>query len=66
MTATLTFYGGNTIQGLWIPIYEDTLAERDETVLLTLSNPTAVPSLDHPREDSPRSRGQEQNAVRGE
>jgi uncharacterized delta-60 repeat protein len=48
MTATLTFYGGDTIQGLWIPIYEDTLAEGDETVLLTLSNPTGGAVLGSP------------------
>lgn len=39
-SGTLTFANGETNKVITVPVYDDTLSERDETVNLTLSHPT--------------------------
>jgi hypothetical protein len=40
VTGTITFFDGQATQTLTVPILQDTLYEGDETLLLSLSNPT--------------------------
>src|SRR5206468_491334 len=47
-TTTLTFNPGERNQTFRIPILEDDLAEGDETVVVTLSNPTNSATLGTP------------------
>src|SRR5207302_1979190 len=45
---TLLFTNGETLHTFTVPIIDDTLIEGDETVLLSLSNPTGQSSLASP------------------
>lgn len=45
-TGTLTFSAGETVKHIPIPILADTLDEEDESVIITLSNPTSGTLVD--------------------